>query len=373
MECYFRRLSVRVDPSEPGFEEARWITSEDVNVEHLLNAFTSIDANSDNVWEVCVNFTEHIRWHKRRLVVLGPMIEGLPDDHPSKPQCLFELSQLFDSVGNPVECKRLLIYASKLWRERGMYAEVAEALMFLSSANMSLGLHEEGISQTKEALEIYEQLDDVWGQAHCLQQLARWLHGENQLAAAEEAASRAIHLSLDEDELLVCRCHFVLGNICRSKGEIEMAINRFERALGIASSFDWHEEQFGNHYALADLFSKEGRFDEAHAHIERAKSHTVNDTYNLGRTMGLHAQVWYAQHRLEEATAEALCAADVFERLGATTDVEGCKKFLQRIEAKRTRSPLSVDESDFDAEFLGAVLLLHLLTPSPAQGTGQWY
>ena len=34
-ERYFSRLSVELDPNKPGFEEARWIVSEDVNVEYL--------------------------------------------------------------------------------------------------------------------------------------------------------------------------------------------------------------------------------------------------------------------------------------------------------------------------------------------------
>jgi len=45
-EHYFSRMSVVLDPNKPGFAEAQWITSEDVNVEHLLDIFTSIDANS---------------------------------------------------------------------------------------------------------------------------------------------------------------------------------------------------------------------------------------------------------------------------------------------------------------------------------------
>jgi len=118
-ESYLRRLSVRVDPSRPGFEEARWITSEDVNVEHLLSVFASIDMNSDNVWHACADSMGHLYWHKPRLVVLEPKIKGLPDRHPCKPRCLFHLSRLFDSVGNGKERKRLLIDALKLWRERG--------------------------------------------------------------------------------------------------------------------------------------------------------------------------------------------------------------------------------------------------------------
>jgi len=41
---YLSRLSVRAVPGKPGFQEARWITSEDANVEHLLDVFTTTDA-----------------------------------------------------------------------------------------------------------------------------------------------------------------------------------------------------------------------------------------------------------------------------------------------------------------------------------------
>jgi hypothetical protein len=83
-ECYFVRLSADVFPGEPGFEESRWITSEDVNVEHLLDVFTSINADSEDTWNACAKFFDHLSWHKPRLVMLGPKIEALPDDHPYK-------------------------------------------------------------------------------------------------------------------------------------------------------------------------------------------------------------------------------------------------------------------------------------------------
>ena len=171
---HFDRLSVYVNPDEPGFEDARWITSEDVNVEHLLDIFTSIDANSVDVWDACARFMNHLYWHKPRLVALGPKIEGLPDDHSAKPECLFRLSELFDSVGNHMEGKRLLIHTLKLWRERGDDWEVASTLRFISGADRWLDLYKEGIERAKEALEIYRRLDDTLGQARALQQLA-WL------------------------------------------------------------------------------------------------------------------------------------------------------------------------------------------------------
>jgi hypothetical protein len=101
-------MSVEIDPNMPDFGETQWITSEDVNVEHLLDVFTTIDTNSDDIWQACINFMAHLYWHKKRLTILKPKIEGLPDDHRFKPECLFQLSRLFGSVGNHVERKNSL-------------------------------------------------------------------------------------------------------------------------------------------------------------------------------------------------------------------------------------------------------------------------
>ena len=142
----------------------------------------------------------HLDWHKHWPIVLGPKVEGLPDDHPSKPQCLFELSRLFRSAGNHRESKCLLTLTLKLWTERGNELEVAETLRFLAETNRQLLLRQEGISRLKEALEIYERFNNIPGRAFSLQHLAWLLHSDNQLGAAEEAASRAIDLLSDQGE-----------------------------------------------------------------------------------------------------------------------------------------------------------------------------
>jgi len=335
-ERYFDRLSVSINPGDPGFEEGRWITSEDVNVEHLLDIFTTIDARSREVWDTCAQFMRHIYWHKGRLVILGPKIEGLPDGHPSKLECLTRLSLLFDRVGNRVESKRLLLHILKLWRERGDKFRVADTLRLICNVNQVLGLHEEAIQQAREALKILKRLNDTVGQARTLTLLAWSLHSDNQFDAAKEAASRAIDLlSGNRDQFEVCRCHRILGKICYSMGETENAIDHFKTALKIASPFKWHNQLSRNHYELADLFFKEGRFDEAHASVERAKSHAaIDDQYYLACVTQLQARFWYGQSKFEEAKSEALCAADVFERFGAAKDLEDCRALLRDIEEK---------------------------------------
>ena len=261
-------------------------------------------------------------------MVLGPKIEGLPDDHPSKPQWLFELSRLFRSVGSHGENKRLLTLTLKLWRTRGNELEVAETLRFLAETTWQLLLHREGISRLTEALEIYERFNNIPGRAFSLQHLGWLLHSDNQLDAAEEAASRAIDLLLGQGEKFqVCQCHCIFGNIRISKGEKKKAIDHFETVLGMAGSSNWRGQLFWNHYSLAQLFFDEGRFDDAHAHVERAKSQAIDDPFLLGRVMELQARFRYGEGRPEEAKSEALCAADVF-KIGAAKVVEDCKAIL---------------------------------------------
>ena len=332
-DCYFRRLSVDIYPGKPGWEEARWIATEDVNTEHLLDVLTCMDTDSVDVWDACTHFMVHLYWHKKRLVALGPKIEGLPDDHPAKPRCLFRLSWLFNSVGNYVGEKELLIHALKLCRERRDDSQVAQTLVSLSNTNRLLGLHSEGILQAREALGICQRLNDAPGQAHCLNYLARLLCSDKQFKAAEEAASRATELFPETgEEFRVCRCHRVLGDIYYSKGEMEKAIHHFDTAFEIASSFDWHDQLFWTLCSLAQLFCTRGEFDDAHAHIQRAKSYVINDPYLSGRAMQLQAQFWCKERRFGLARSEALRAVDVYEKLGATNDLEVCKEILQNIE-----------------------------------------
>ena len=334
-ERYFTRLSADLDPDTPGFGEARWIMSEDVNVEHLLSVFTSIDANSGDVWDACVNFMKHLYWHKSRLVILRSRIEGLPDDHRFKPKCLFALSQLFDTVGNHVERKRLLTHTLKLERERGDNHQVVQMLRHLSDVTQNMGHSEEGIQLAKEALGISELLSDLVEQARCLIVLAQSMYSGEQVDAAEEAASRAINLLQKKDRRFqVGRCHRILGYIHRSKGEREKAIYHFEAVLGIASSSNWHNELCWTHQDLARLFSAEGRFSDAQAHIEQAKAHATDNAYYLGLATELQAEFWYKQHRHKEAKSEALRAIDIYEKIGAVKALEGSRSLLQCIEEK---------------------------------------
>ena len=337
-----------------------------MNVEHLLDAFTTIDTNSAGVWMACFDFMCHLYWHKKRPTILKPKIEGLPDDHPSKPRCLHQLSQLFESVGNRVECKRLLTHTLMLWRERGDNHHVAETLCDLSRSNRMMGLYGEGIQQSKEALKVYESLNHWVGMVECLINLAMLFQKDDELDAAEETASRVIGLLSEEgDRFKLCQCHRVLGDVYRSKGEIEKAIHHVEASLRIASSSNWPDELFWAHYSLAVLFCIQHGFNDTNAHIERVKSYADNNEYHLGCAIELQARIWYWQDRFEEARSEALRAADVYEKLGAVKELEECRELiLQCIEEGMDDLVSSGQSESNDGELLQIVRFpLHIDFP----------
>ena len=337
-ERYFIRMSVDLHSDKPGFKETRWIISEDANVEHLLDVFTTIDTNSDDVWDACANFMAHLYHHKPQLTLLAPKIEGLPDSHCHKSRCLIGLAATLGSTGNLMENKRLLSYALKLERERGSDIWVARILQRLCDANRHMGLHDEGIQQAREGLEIYDRLGDTVGQARCLIELAWLFRSQGQLDAAEEAVSRAIYLLPETGyQFLVCDSHQVLGKIYESKGEIEKAVHHLEAALGIASPFDWHTQLFEIHSSLARLFFDKGRLDSAHVHAERARLHAANNQFDLGKAMMLQAKVWWGQYKFEEARSELLRAAEIFEKLGVSWGVEVCGVLLEDIQKIQDR------------------------------------
>ena len=115
---YFAQMGGSNDPKESYFERTRWIKSEDINVEHLLDVFTTIDADSRSDWTACILFMDLLSLHKWRPTILKAKVEGLSDDHRFKLACLHALSRLLSHVGNHVERKQLLYQVLKLERAR---------------------------------------------------------------------------------------------------------------------------------------------------------------------------------------------------------------------------------------------------------------
>ena len=121
----------------------------------------------------------------------------------------------------------------------------------------------------------------------------------------------------------------------------EKALHHMNTALGIASPRNWHDHLFWIHFSMAELFRDEREYEDAHAQIEQARSHSIDNVYQLGRAMKLQAEVWYHQTRLEDAKSGALLALKYYEKAGAAHNAEICRNFLQSVERAMEQQPIN--------------------------------
>ena len=333
-EHYFSRLSSSIKTLTPGDDgPTAWIASEDVNVEHLLDILTSIDVNSENVWDACGDFMAHLFYHKPRLPSFGPKIGALPDDYTPKPWCLWKLSNLCHMIGHSAECRRLLCHTLKLHRERGDSHEIASTLKQLAAINSSSNSCEEGIQQAKEAITIYQRLGDMTQVASCYAHLSRLFRRANRLEDAEKSESQAIGL-IDAlmptaDSMSRSSFHGDLRTIYSLRRDKKKLAFHVRATLAGASDRD---TRFRLHSTLAAIHATEGRFDRAEAHLEHAETFAANSSYELGEVVLLRALFLRKQSKFEEARSEAPRALDLMEEFGGGDKVEEAKKVLQKID-----------------------------------------
>ena len=123
---------------------------------------------------------------------------------------------------------------------------------------------------------------------------------------------------------------------------------------------------------MAELLSDESRFDDTHAHVERTKSHTINDPYLLGYTVEQQARLLHDESRFKEAKSKALRTADIYRKIGAAKDVEDCKAILRSIEEKMEKLVTSGEsDSMINGKFLETILVPTVAnSPFLDRGTG---
>ena len=186
---------------------------------------------------------KRLYWHKSQPVTLGPKLEALTNDHPSKPECLFQLSRLFHAIGNCVERKRLLTLVSELSRERGDDHRLAQALIYLSQVHLNMGLYEEGIRLAKEASEVSERLGDVVEQASAVTKLG-WLFYYRRSSIPRYRSPIGETNNTTSVTVTASLARYI----------VPRTIRRSPSALGIASSFNGLNLLFWTRFDLAELF-----------------------------------------------------------------------------------------------------------------------
>jgi len=372
---YFDRLCVwKNGRGVDGFTEVEWFVSEDINTEHLLDVFVSIDTEPADVWGACYQFLDHLAEYKPRPVILGPKIDTLPETHPSKAECVRALAILFAALGDFSMARRLHLHELRLWQRHGNELNGAIALTRVADANRLLGNTQEGIGQAEEALRVFERLEEKCWQGHCLKIIAWGYVDCRQLRGASRCIDHMFALLRNGgDKGLLRSCGRILATISVQMGNLSDAKEILESTLEVPLLLGDAHSRFWITYRLVEVYFGLGDLNGVCDQITSMKSlaQASHDQYLLGRAMELQAKVWLKTGRVAEARSEVLLALAAYGKAGNSRNQEKCGELLKCIEMESNDSAskmeLKNDGEGCDARHL-LLLTMHRGTERVSSG-----
>ncbi len=141
--------------------------------------------------------------------------------------------------GNPVEAVKILKVAVAASQKSGARKTAAEAQQLLCSALFEQSQHEEAKEAAAAAMKIYQALDDPIGEADVLTTLGALYVEWGELDEAERCYVRALTIQNKVGYRYgECRTALNWGTINFLRGEIGLALERFETAKKLADEID---------------------------------------------------------------------------------------------------------------------------------------
>lgn len=265
-----------------------------------------------------------------------PYVEGRPQVEELGPQAAAELLLRAGVLtgwmsgdqwaGHPQETAKDLITESLFLFERlGLSERGAEARAELSTAYWREGAFEEARALLAEALELLGGGSDEMRALVLLRQ-ALAETSSTRFADAHRILMESAPLfeSLD-DHILRGKFHNLLAHALQGLATAESRADYLDRALVEATAASYHLEQAGHarfqahvENNLGFLYHSVGRSEEAHRHLDRARSLFVSleDNAYAAQVNETRARVFLAEDRAGEAERSARAASEVFEAAG---------------------------------------------------------
>ena len=349
---YYTELdaSSQLSPGDDGFEQTKWIGSEDDNVERLINHFLiSSSSDRDEITEAstaCENFLHLLYAQKPRRTILGPLVEKLPEDDNelavAKAWCLRRLGELERYLGDLAEARELLSDAQNLFLHEGMRNPAASCLLQVARIGRDLGEYVEAERQFREASAIFSELRDSDGEAHCNHGLGRMLlkMGKGVEAAPFLEDAQEYFESL-EDWQNVSEIRISLGRVELSEQNLEDAQNHFEAARDIAEkmeNWNWLAECLRWE---AEVSLKLEQWEKAHRLLGEARKYflNTNDIRWAATCLMARGSAHCDQQEFPIAMAELSQALEEFILIDSKRDQARCLGHMSDVEFYRRNYP----------------------------------
>ena len=349
---YYTELdgSSQLTPGDEGFEQTKWIGSEDDNVERLINHFL-ISSPSDHgatmdASTACENFLRLLYAQKPRRTILGPLVEDLPEDDNelavAKAWCLRRLGELERYLGDLAEARELLSDAQELFLHEEMRNPAASCLLQVARIGRDLGEYGEAERQFREASAIFSELRDSDGEAHCNHGLGRMLLKMGKgVEAAPFLEDAQEYFESIEDWQNVSEIRISLGRVELSERNLEDAEDHFEAARDIAErmeNWNWLGECLRWE---AEVSLRLEEWGKAHKLLGEARKHflNTNDIRWAATCLMARGSAHCDQQEFSIALGELSLALDEFTLIDSKRDQARCLGHMSDVEFYRRNYP----------------------------------
>jgi tetratricopeptide (TPR) repeat protein len=258
-----------------------------------------------------------------------PEVERMPSDVAAEVllQCgmLTGLLGAAENVSGAQErAKDLLTEAFREFRSLGNYQKASEAQCELGACYWRLGAHDEARSTMLEALKpLTEQDVELKGRIHIRRTLVEI--SENRYHEALDILKEAEPVFVSTNDALKGRWHGQKALVLRRLATAEARSDYADRAIIEFTAAIYHYEQAKherycatNLNNLAMLLYKLSRYQQAHAHLDRAGKTLVRlkDAGLLAQVDETRARIFIAEKNYREADRVITRAIQTFERSG---------------------------------------------------------
>jgi class 3 adenylate cyclase/tetratricopeptide (TPR) repeat protein len=250
------------------FQEARRLSAGDPVAQARLSL------KEARIREAAGRYSDAVRWVRRG----ERSLEGLSTEEAKRQRAQLSVwhAVLRQSQGRHLEAARWCERAIALAEEAGDREALAHAYYILDWTYMDLGQPEKAV-YSKRALAIYEELDDLPGQAVVYNNLGAWAYYQGKWQEAVEFYAKGREArEKTGDAVSGAMGTSNIGEIRSDQGRLEEAEPLFREALRIWRAAGFRAGTADAMIHLGRVESRSGRFEEALALFEGARAEYVD-------------------------------------------------------------------------------------------------
>lgn len=196
-------------------------------LDHAIGAALPLADSLFYPWLGAGRIGELRRWYEHALADPGALSPG------ERADALAGLGITLAYSDTPDPARTALREALTLYREAGDERNEARVLMCLGVVEFLSGSPEEELKWSKQALSIYERLDDTEGIGGSLHHIAEGLRDAGEFERSAELYHRAIEIRREYGQGSVASSIHSLGDLSLDKGDLEAAERYYTQALSL--------------------------------------------------------------------------------------------------------------------------------------------